>query len=202
MTLTFNGNTPENINWNGVALSKVTYNGGVVWEKVSGPFTFLGAAGWNSANENATPTTFSGYMPKENGVASSEYYGLVLRFRKNQEWALNTVLYLTLFGGDYVRTSGNASPYFSIVHNDKELTELTYNLVNVNNFSKKYGIDLPYNAAEHKMPLSYVLTNNVLNNNWETFDLCISSRYNSVEDRFSQFYAKIDNVNIPTLTLE
>lgn len=202
MPLTFNGNAPENIIWNGVALSKVKYNGGVVWEKVSGPFTFLGAAGWNRANENATPTTFSGYMPKENGVASNPYYGLVLRFRKNQEWQLNTVLYLTLFCGDYVRTSGNASPYLSIVYNDKELAELTYNAVNVNNFSTKYGIDLPYNAAEHKIPLSYALTNNVLNNKWETFDLCISSRYNSVEDRFSQFYAKIDSVNIPTLTLE
>lgn len=33
MPLTFNGNTPENVNWNVVALSKVTYNGGVVWEK-------------------------------------------------------------------------------------------------------------------------------------------------------------------------
>lgn len=29
MSLTFNGNIPENVNWNGVALSKVTYNGGV-----------------------------------------------------------------------------------------------------------------------------------------------------------------------------
>lgn len=44
MPLTFNGNTPENINWNGVALSKVTYNGGVVWEKVSG---YKPNANWN-----------------------------------------------------------------------------------------------------------------------------------------------------------
>ena len=35
MPLTFNGSTPDNVNWNGVALSKVTYNGGVVWEKAT-----------------------------------------------------------------------------------------------------------------------------------------------------------------------
>lgn len=33
MPLIFNGSTPENVNWNGVALSKVTYNGSSVWEK-------------------------------------------------------------------------------------------------------------------------------------------------------------------------
>lgn len=29
MPLTFNGSSPKNVNWNGVALNKVTYNG--VW---------------------------------------------------------------------------------------------------------------------------------------------------------------------------
>lgn len=53
MPLTFNGNTPDNVNWNGVALSKVTYNGGVVWEKVSG---VRPSANWNwfSSDENDT----------------------------------------------------------------------------------------------------------------------------------------------------
>lgn len=53
MPLTFNGSTPENVNWNGVALSKVTYNGGVVWEKVSG---VRPSANWNwfSSDENDT----------------------------------------------------------------------------------------------------------------------------------------------------
>lgn len=141
-------------------------------------------------------------MPKERGVASKSYYGFVLRFKKNQDWELNAPLYLSMFCGDYVRTSGNASPYFSIVHNDKELSELSYNEVNVNNFSTKYGIEWPYNGAEHKITLSYFNTNAILTNKWETFDFCISSRYNSVEDRFAQFYAKIDNENTPKLTLE
>lgn len=44
MPLTFNGSSPKNVNWNGVALNKVTYNGGVVWEKVSG---YKPNANWN-----------------------------------------------------------------------------------------------------------------------------------------------------------
>ena len=53
MPLTFNGNTPENVNWNGVALSKVTYNGGVVWEKKSG---YKPDANWWWATNSFTDT--------------------------------------------------------------------------------------------------------------------------------------------------
>ena len=202
MPLTFNGNTPENVNWNGVSLSKVTYNGGVVWEKVSGPFTFLGAAGWNSANENATPTTFSGYMPKEKGVTSEPYYGFVLRFRRNESWSTNTPLYLNMFCGDYVRTSGLANPRYGIKHFDSELANLTYNEVNVNNFPQPYSMEIPYNAAEHKILISYAVANEILNNNWEIFDLCVSSRFNLTTDNHAQFYAKIDNENSPYITFD
>lgn len=202
MSLTFNGNTPENVNWNGNALNKVTYNGGVVWEKVSGPFTFLGAAGWNSANENVTPTTFSGYMPKEKGIASNSYYGLVLRFRRNVSWSANMPLYLNMFCGDYIRTSGLANPRYGIKHFDSELANLTYNEVNVNNFSQIYTIEFPYNAAEHKILISYAIANEIINNNWEVFDLCISSRFNLTGDNYAQFYAKIDNENRPYMTLD
>lgn len=48
MALTFNGNTPENVNWNGVALSKVTYNGGVVWEKITN--SLLESCYWYNRN--------------------------------------------------------------------------------------------------------------------------------------------------------
>lgn len=48
MPLTFNGSTPENVNWNGVALSKVTYNGGVVWEKVTN--SLLESCYWYSSS--------------------------------------------------------------------------------------------------------------------------------------------------------
>ena len=67
MPLTFNGNTPENVNWNGVALSKVTYNGGVVWEKVSG---VRPNANWNwfSSDENDTFRSKNQVLaPKRNG---------------------------------------------------------------------------------------------------------------------------------------
>lgn len=53
MPLTFNGNTPENVNWNGVALSKVTYNGGVVREKESG---YKPDANWWWATNSDTDT--------------------------------------------------------------------------------------------------------------------------------------------------
>ena len=75
MPLTFNGNTPENVNWNGVALSKVTYNGGVVWEKASGykpdsnwwwatnsnTDTYTGKNTTNAPN-NPTNTNYSNYL--------------------------------------------------------------------------------------------------------------------------------------------
>ena len=202
MPLTFNGNTPENINWNGVALSKVMYNGGVVWEKVSGPFTFLGAAGWNSANENATTTTFSGYMPKENGVASEPYYGFVLRFRRNVSWDLGIPLYLNMFCGDYIRTSGLTNPRYGVKHFDSELANLTYNKVNVNNFPYPYTMEFPYNAEKHKILISNVVANDIIYNNWEIFDLCVSSRFNLTGDNYAQFYAKIDNENRPYITFD
>lgn len=202
MPLTFNGSTPENVNWNGVALSKVTYNGGVVWEKESGPFTFLGAAGWNSANENATPTTFSGYMPKEKGVASESYYGFVLRFRRNVSWNIGIPLYLNMFCGDYKRTSGSANPRYGVKHFDSELANLTYNEVNVNNFPHPYTMEIPYNAANNKISISYAVANDIIYNNWEIFDLCVSSRFNSTQDSYSQFYAKIDNENKPYITFD
>ena len=169
---------------------------------MSGPFTFLGAAGWNSNNKNATPTTFSGYIPKENGVASEPYYGFVLRFRRNVSWNMGIPLYLNMFCGDYIRTNGSANPRYGVKHFDSELANLTYNEVNVNNFPQPYTMEFPYNASKHKILISYAVANDIIYNNWEIFDLCVSSRFNSTSDNYAQFYAKISNENIPYITFD
>ena len=80
MPLTFNGSTPENVNWNGVALSKVTYNGGVVWEKVSG---YKPDANWWWATNRFTDT-YTGKnttnAPNNPTNENYKYYLSVLKF--------------------------------------------------------------------------------------------------------------------------
>lgn len=77
MPLTFNGSTPENVNWNGVALSKVTYNGGVVWEKVSN--TLLQSCYWS--NRSTTPNaTDSEWAPANYEESNNhDYYSCALK---------------------------------------------------------------------------------------------------------------------------
>lgn len=80
MPLTFNGNTPENVNWNGIALSKVTYNGGVVWEKESG---YKPDANWWWAT-NSDTDTYTGKntanAPNNPTNTNYSYYLSVLKF--------------------------------------------------------------------------------------------------------------------------
>ena len=80
MPLTFNGNTPENVNWNGVALSKVTYNGGVVWEKES---VYKPDANWCWAtNSDASVYTGKNTTKSPNNPTNIDYsnYISVLKF--------------------------------------------------------------------------------------------------------------------------
>lgn len=83
MPLTFNGNTPENVNWNGVALSKVTYNGGVVWERKR-----IYKANENWAYKSENPSTYSeknmAFPPGKDGNQYT-YYMTLLKFPVNIE---------------------------------------------------------------------------------------------------------------------
>ena len=78
MPLTFNGSTPENVNWNGVALSKVTYNGGVVWEKESG-LDYVEGYGW--LGDTLPNKHNAAQMPISTGEGTNTTMACVLRFK-------------------------------------------------------------------------------------------------------------------------
>lgn len=84
MPLTFNGNTPENVNWNGIALSKVTYNGGVVWERRKRVYK----ANENWAYKSSSPSTYIAkniaFPPGKDGN-NYTYYMALLKFPINIE---------------------------------------------------------------------------------------------------------------------
>lgn len=83
MPLIFNGSTPENVKWNGVTLSKVTYNGGVVWEKVTAKEYVNTESVYFNSNSNAI---FNGAPSVERGPLSYQvssgftYYGMLHQF--------------------------------------------------------------------------------------------------------------------------
>lgn len=78
MPLIFNGSTPENVNWNGMALSKVTYNGGVVWEKSSG-LDYVEGYGW--LGDTLPNKHNAAQMPIATGETTNTIMACVLRFK-------------------------------------------------------------------------------------------------------------------------
>lgn len=97
MPLTFNGNTPENVNWNGVALSKVTYNGGVVWEKES-ELDYVEGYGW--LGDMLPNKHNAAQMPISTGESTSTIMACVLRFKLTSKINEGTKLICKLHCGN------------------------------------------------------------------------------------------------------
>lgn len=82
MPLTFNGSTPENVNWNGNALSKVTYNGGVVWEKVTN--TLLESCYWYNSSGKEEGLNNEWEPPQYASDTYKSYYAAALHIDQSQ----------------------------------------------------------------------------------------------------------------------
>lgn len=109
MNFTYNGNKPENVNWNSNALDYVKYNGDVVWERSKS--ALVESCWFATSNYSATPNGFNDITSPLNGRELNEMYnrfGTVVRLKldKAKETGLITVGFY--YNCNFAGTGGNS----------------------------------------------------------------------------------------------
>ena len=180
MPLTFNGNTPDNVNWNGVALSKVTYNGGVVWERKR-----VYKANENWAYKSSSPTPYSAkniaFTPGNDGN-NYRYYMALLKFPINIEKPC-TIKFNIPFRTSTIVVFRNKAEIVSpeILSN---IDNLDYSFIINSNVGDIQSINMKSNDGITDVELTFYITQEQYNSNFASRKellLCVRNESGSCE---------------------